>query len=202
MRENGFCYIDESIPGIFWDAKYAGCDNFMGRPADGYLVNRTVCTAQAADALKKAQERAREKGLELLVFDAYRPKRAVADFCRWAEDVTDTARKHIHYPNVDKKELFPLGYIAEKSGHSRGSTVDLTLCRADGTPLDMGTVFDFMDEMSHHGAKGITPAQTENRELLRGIMLSCGFTDYENEWWHYRLADEPYPDTYFDFVID
>lgn len=202
MREDGFCYIDELVPGIFWDAKYAGQDNFMGRPADGYFANRTVCTVEAASALKKAQEMAREKGLELFIFDAYRPVRAVKDFCRWAKDVTDTARKHIHYPNVDKKDLFPLGYIAERSGHSRGSTVDLTLCRPDGTLLDMGTIFDFMDDASHHGAEGISPAQTANRELLRGIMLSCGFTDYENEWWHYRLADEPHPDTYYDFVID
>ena len=202
MREKGFVYIDEAVPGILWDAKYAGSDNFMGRPADGYFANRTVCTVEAARALRTAQSKAHDKGLELFVFDAYRPDRAVKDFCRWAEDASDTKRKAVHYPNVDKSELIPQGYIASRSGHSRGSTIDLTLCRADGTLLDMATVFDFMDLRSHHGAAGLTKEQEENRELLRGIMLASGFTDYDCEWWHYRLAEEPYPHTYFDFVID
>lgn len=202
MREKGFVYIDEAVPGILWDAKYAGSDNFMGRPADGYFANRTVCTIEAAQALRTAQSKAHDKGLELFVFDAYRPDRAVKDFCRWAEDASDMKRKAVHYPNVDKSELIPQGYIASRSGHSRGSTIDLTLCRADGTLLDMATVFDFMDLRSHHGAAGLTKEQEENRELLRGIMLASGFTDYDCEWWHYRLAEEPYPHTYFDFVID
>lgn len=201
MLRDGFGYMDELVPGIFWDAKYAGNDNFMGRPADGYRVNRVVCTAEAASALQKAQKAAHEKGLELFVFDAYRPERAVRDFCRWAQDVTDTVRKEIHYPNIGKDELIPKGYIAAKSGHSRGSAIDLTLCRG-GALLDMGGIFDYMDIRSHHGATGLTEEQTKNRELLRGIMLASGFSDYDCEWWHYRLTDEPYPETYFDFVIE
>lgn len=202
MLQDGFGYADELVPGIFWDAKYAGCDNFMGRPADGYPVNRVVCTVEAAQALRIAQEKAHEKGLELFLFDAYRPARAVADFCKWAEDAGDIARKEIHYPNVEKYMLIPEGYIASQSGHSRGSTIDLTLCGKDGELLDMGGIFDYMDPRSHHGAAGLTPEQTANRELLRNIMLSSGFTDYACEWWHYRLLGEPYPYTYFDFVIE
>lgn len=202
MLPKGFVYLDEAVPGALWDAKYAGRDNFMGRPAEGYAANRAVMTAEAARALKSAERMAEEAGYRLFVFDAYRPARAVADFCAWTQDETDTERKPIHYPNVEKRALIPLGYIAAKSGHSRGSTVDLSLCGPDGALLDMGGIFDLMDPVSHHGAAGLRREQTENREMLRRIMLSCGFTDYEAEWWHYRLKDEPYPDTYFDFAIE
>ena len=201
MDMEGFVYLDEFIPGLRWDAKYAGCDNFMGRPARGYNANRTVATVEAAAALKGVYAAAQRLNLGLLVFDAYRPARAVADFCEWVAAPEDYSRKAIHYPYVDKKDMLRLGYIAARSGHSRGSTIDLTLTDFEGQPLDMGTIFDFMDSLSHHGAAGLTELQTRNRELLRRMMLEGGFTDYSEEWWHYRLRDEPYPDTYFDFEI-
>lgn len=201
MLGKGFVFADEAVGGILWDAKYASSDNFMGRPAAGYKVNRVVCTLEAAEGLKKAASLAREKGLRLKLYDAYRPQKAVDDFCRWATDEGDTAQRGIHYPRVPKSRLISDGYIASRSGHSRGSAVDLTLCREDGTELDMGGIFDFMDPLSHHGAPVSEEAQG-NRETLKSIMLSCGFEDYKNEWWHYRLCEEPYPDSYFDFDIE
>lgn len=202
MLPNGFVYLDEAVPGVLWDAKYAGADNFLGEPADGYRVNRVVGTAELAKALVCAQEKAAEKGLRLLLWDAYRPQRAVDHFVRFCASPETGKTKEKHYPNHDKAQLIPLGYIAARSGHSRGSTIDLTLADGEGRPLDMGGIFDFMDERSHHGADGITPEQAENRALLRGIMLGCGLTDYRCEWWHYRLADEPYPEIWFDFPIE
>lgn len=202
MLTRGFVYLDEAVPGVLWDAKYAGCDNFVGEPVDGYLVNRVVGTEELARALVLAQEAARQAGCRLMLWDAYRPQRAVDHFVRFCTAPETGKTKTRHYPNVDKTQLIPLGYIAARSGHSRGSTIDLTLTDGDGRPLDMGGIFDFMDERSHHGCPEITRAQADNRKLLRAIMLGCGFTDYKNEWWHYRLKNEPYPDTYFDFAIE
>ena len=202
MLEKGFVYLDEAVPGVLWDAKYAGEDNFVGEPVDGYCVNRVVGTKELAEALMRAQETARQAGCRLLLWDAYRPQRAVDHFIRFCAAPETGKTREKHYPNVDKAQLIPMGYIAERSGHSRGSTIDLTLTDGDGNPLDMGGIFDFMDERSHHGCPHITQRQAENRMLLRSIMLGCGFADYKNEWWHYRLKDEPYPDTYFDFMIE
>lgn len=202
MLNQGFAYLDEAVPGVLWDAKYAGKDNFVGEPVDGYRVNRVVGTKELADALLLAQELARQAGCRLLLWDAYRPQRAVDHFIRFCAAPETGKTKEKHYPNVDKDQLIPLGYIAARSGHSRGSTIDLTLTDGDGKPLDMGGIFDFMDERSHHGCPDITGKQADNRKLLRSIMLGAGFTDYKNEWWHYRLKNEPYPDTYFDFVIE
>lgn len=202
MLISGFVFLDEAVPGVLWDAKYAGEDNFVGEPVDGYRVNRVVGTQELAKALVLAQEFARQAGCRLLLWDAYRPQRAVDHFIRFCASEETGKTKQRHYPNVDKEQLIPLGYIAARSGHSRGSTIDLTLADGEGNPLDMGGIFDFMDERSHHGSPEVTKEQAENRELLRRIMLACGFTDYQNEWWHYRLKDEPYPDTYFDFAIE
>lgn len=202
MLKNGFVYLDEAVPGVLWDAKYAGNDNFVGESVDGYRVPRVVGTKELAEALILAQEAAGRAGCRLLLWDAYRPQRAVDHFIRFCAAPETGKTKARHYPNVDKDQLIPLGYIAARSGHSRGSTIDLTLTDGDGNPLDMGGIFDFMDEKSHHGSPDVTRAQVDNRELLRKIMLGCGFTDYKNEWWHYRLKNEPYPDTYFDFVIE
>jgi len=198
----GFVYLDEAVQGVLWDAKYAGEDNFVGEPVDGYYVNRVVGTKELADALTLVQEMARQAGCRLLLWDAYRPQRAVDHFMRFCAAPETEKTKEKHYPRVDKTQLIPLGYIAARSGHSRGSTIDLTLTDGEGNILDMGGIFDFMDEKSHHGCPDVTEEQNANRELLRNIMLSCGFTDYTNEWWHYRLKDEPYPDTYFDFPIE
>lgn len=201
MLPKGFVYLDEALPGIRWDAKYAGSDNFIGRPIDGYFANRIVFHESLVSPLAQAQALFAEKGLALFVFDAYRPARAVRDFCRWVNAPEEDARKSIHYPNIDKKDMLALGYIAEKSGHSRGCTIDLTLTR-NGEPLDMGGIFDFMDELSHTENPGVSPLQRENRLLLREGMLACGFTDYACEWWHFRLKNEAFPDEYFDFPID
>ena len=202
MLPRGFVYLDEAAEGMFWDAKYAGGDNFMGRPADGYRVNRIVLSREAAEALKKAGEKAAALGFTFFVFDAYRPARAVRDFCAWAEAEGDEARKQIHYPNIDKRELIPQGYIAPRSGHSRGSAIDLTLCEKNGVCLDMGGIFDLMDPVSWHGCPSVSAEQTRNRETLRSVMLKSGFCDYDKEWWHYRLENEPYPNEYFDFEIE
>ena len=202
MLEKGFVYLDEAVEGVLWDAKYASADNFVGAPVDGYCVNRVVGTVELAQALARVRDAARQKGLKLLLWDAYRPQRAVSHFMRWCAQEEDGRTKEKHYPRVERSRMVELGYIAARSGHSRGSTIDLTLADENGKPLDMGGIFDFMDERSHHGCEWIEPKQSENRRLLREMMLSAGFTDYENEWWHYRLRGEPYPDTYFDFVIE
>lgn len=201
MLPDGFVYLDERVPGIGWDAKYFGHDNFMGRPADGYLVNRIVCTCPLADRIARVHEKVQKMGMNLFVFDAYRPARAVRDFVRWVNAPAGDERKAVHFPNIDRHDMLTLGYIAEKSGHSRGSSIDLTLTR-NGEFLDMGGIFDLMDERSHTMSDAVSDRQRNNRLLLREIMLSSGFTDYSAEWWHFRLADEPHPDTYFDFPIE
>lgn len=203
MLENGFVYLDESIPGIQWDAKYAGSDNFTGRPVKGYHVNRVVIHEKAAEAVKKAQNLFLKDGFCILAYDAYRPARAVKDFLKWMEEPEDNRRKALHYPNIEKKDMLALGYVAEKSGHSRGSTIDLTLVNAEtGEEVDMGGIFDLMDEKSHTLSKQITDQQRKNRLYLRKVMLESGFTDFDCEWWHFRLIDEVFPDTYFDFPIE
>ncbi|MEW1862779.1 D-Ala-D-Ala dipeptidase VanX [Streptomyces sp. NPDC088194] len=201
MKED-FGFVDEHVPGIRWDAKYATWDNFTGKPVDGYLANRIVGTRALCGALDRAREKAETLGLGLLLWDGYRPQRAVDCFLRWSEQSEDGRTKPRHYPNIDRAEMFDKGYVAAKSGHSRGSTVDLTLYHlATGELTPMGGGHDLMDSVSHHGARGITPAETANRQHLRSLMEECGFSSYACEWWHYTLRDEPYPDTYFDFPI-
>ena len=199
----GFLYVDDVIEDCIVDAKYAGTDNFIGRPVDGYNVPLVVVTKEAADQLVKVAACLREKGFIMKFFDSYRPQRAVDDFMRWGMETEDCRRKPVHYPNEEKSDLFTKGYIAEKSGHSRGCAVDLTLVAVHThQELDMGSIFDYMDIRSHHGAKGLTPLQESNRALLRTAMLENGFRFYEEEWWHYIVSPEPYPDTYFDFPIE
>ena len=201
MRDD-FVFVDELVPGIRWDAKYATWDNFTGKPVDGYLVNRIVGTTTLCKALEAAQEIAGSRGFGLLLWDGYRPQRAVDGFLHWSEQTEDGRTKERHYPNIDRSELFQNGYVAAKSGHSRGSTVDLTIFHlATGDLAAMGGDHDLMDPISHHGAAGITATETNNRQSLCTIMESAGFDRYDHEWWHYTLRDEPYPDTYFDFPI-
>lgn len=197
-----FAFVDELVPGIRWDAKYATWDNFTGKPVDGYLANRIVGTKALCAALEKAQEKARSIGFGLLLWDGYRPQRAVDCFVRWSQQTEDGLTKPRHYPNIDRSDMFEMGYVATKSGHSRGSTVDMTLYHLNtGELAPMGGGHDLMDSLSHHGATGIGQVEARNREHLRSIMKSCGFSSYECEWWHYTLNGEPYPDTYFDFPI-
>ncbi|MCW2768317.1 MAG: peptidase vanX D-ala-D-ala dipeptidase [Nocardioides sp.] len=197
-----FVYVDDWVPGIRWDAKYATWDNFTGRPVDGYDVNRIVGTKALCAALEDARQRAASMGLGLLLWDGYRPQRAVDCFIRWSSLPEDDHTKRRHYPNIDKSEMFDHGYVATKSGHSRGSTVDLSLYRLHAAELvPMGGHHDLMDSVSHHGARGITQTEATNRRLLLSIMRDSGFNGYECEWWHYTLDNEPYPDTYFDFPV-
>ena len=192
-------------PTIAVDIRYAGADNFVGAPIAGYDTPTCLLTPGAARALRSAQRELASRGLGLLVFDCYRPQRAVDHFARWAADLSDQSTKARHYPRVEKAKLFESGYIAARSSHSRGSAVDLTLVRrgAGGlpAPLDMGTPFDFFDPGSHVDARSITPAEQENREVLRDVMERNGFERYPQEWWHFTLRGERYPSTYFDVPV-
>ena len=200
--EEGFVFLDEVLPGIRWDAKYATWDNFTGRPVDGYEVNRIVGSLALAEALLEAKGRAAELGFGLLLWDGYRPQRAVDRFVRWASEPEDGATKPAFYPRLDRAGMFAHGYVAHRSGHSRGSAVDLTLFRLDTRELaPMGGSHDLMDERSHHDAAGLTESEARHRRTLRSIMERSGFVPYAREWWHYSLRDEPYPDRYFDFGI-
>jgi zinc D-Ala-D-Ala dipeptidase len=197
-----FVFVDEFVSGIRWDAKYATWDNFTGKPVDGYAVNRIVGTKAMCVALEEARERAASLGFGLLLWDGYRPQRAVDDFLRWSRQPEDGRRKQRHYPNISRPEMIEKGYVATKSGHSRGSAIDLTLYHLDtGALAPMGGDHDVMDVVSHHGAQGISQVETENREHLCSVMTASGFNRYDSEWWHYSLKNEPYPDTYFDFPI-
>ncbi|MEV8289759.1 D-Ala-D-Ala dipeptidase VanX [Streptomyces niveus] len=201
MRDD-FVFVDESVAGIRWDAKYATWDNFTGRPVDGYPANRVVGTTALCAALARARDEVQSRGFGLLLWDGYRPQRAVDSFLRWSRQPEDGRTKQRHYPNIDRAEMFEKGYVAARSGHSRGSTVDLTLYHlTTGELAPMGGGHDLMDPLSHHGAQGITGVEARNRRHLLAAMDACGFRAYDCEWWHYTLKDEPYPDTYFDFPV-
>jgi zinc D-Ala-D-Ala dipeptidase len=200
--EAGFVFLDEVLTGVRWDAKYATWDNFTGAPVDGYEVNRIVGSHAMAEALLEATRHAAAAGFGLLLWDGYRPQRAVNRFLEWSAQPEDGRAKQTFYPNIDRAEMFTNGYVAPKSGHSRGSAVDLTVFRLDtGELAPMGGRHDFMDERSHHGARGVSGIAAKNRRALCSIMERSGFERYDCEWWHYALRDEPYPDTYFDFPI-
>ncbi|AYC34466.1 peptidase M15 [Pseudomonas cavernae] len=202
QRPADFVYLDQLLCCATYDARYYNGDNFVGRRIDGYRTGRVILSRQAASALAAAERDAQRHGLRLKIFDGYRPQRAVDDFKRWASAVQDSRMKARYYPEVDKRDLFRLGYIAKKSGHSRGSTLDLTLVDAKtGQELDMGSAFDFFGPVAHHDTPRITPAQASNRTLLRDLMVRHGFQPYSAEWWHYTLRNEPYPKAYFDFPL-
>jgi zinc D-Ala-D-Ala dipeptidase len=189
------------VPGLVADIRYAGSHNFVGRPITGYAAPRCLLTQRAAGALADVARDLAARGLLLKVFDCYRPARAVADFVRWARALKDQAAKSEFYPDVDKRTLFRDGYIASRSGHSRGSTVDLTLTRAAGSELDMGTPFDFFSPKSAPAAANISSEQHANRMILAGAMQRRGFRAYAKEWWHFTLRNEPFPNSYFDFPV-
>lgn len=202
LHPHDFVALRSVIPDLQVELRYLGSNNFTSRPVTGYEADVAYLTKPAALALKDVQQELAADGLGLKVFDAYRPQRAVDDFMRWAADPNDTATKAAYYPNVDKRELIPKGYIAERSGHSRGSTVDVTLVRlSDGRELDMGGSFDYFDPLSWPSSTQVTTAQHRNRMKLREVMMRHGFLPLKEEWWHFTLRDEPYPDTYFDFPI-
>ena len=199
----GFVYINEKIPGVVYDIRYAGNNNFIGRPVIGYSAEQAILSEPAAEALSRVEEELIQKDYILKIFDAYRPQRAVNHFIKWARDEDDTLMKSEFYPEVAKSNLFQLGYIASKSGHSRGSTVDLTLVDANSCKeVDMGSTYDFFGEISHHETRQITEEQKKNRQLLKKVMQKYGFRPYPEEWWHYTYTPETYPDTYFDFPVE
>jgi D-alanyl-D-alanine dipeptidase len=199
----GFSYVSEIDATIKKELRYATSNNFIGKPIDGYLKDSLIISTPAAKALKKIQTKLMLSGLSLKIFDAYRPQQAVDHFVRWAKVMNDTLMKQLYYPDVEKSELFTLGFIASKSGHTRGSTVDLSIVDVKtNKEVDMGSSYDFFGEKSHPFYKKITEAQMKNRMLLRTIMIKNGFIPYDNEWWHFTLKDEPYPTTYFNFLIE
>jgi D-alanyl-D-alanine dipeptidase len=221
-----FVSITDVDSTIVVEARYFGEHNFIGRRIDGYEAPRCLLAREAALALGRVQAEVRAYGLGIKTYDCYRPARAVADFAAWARVVTDTQMKAEFYPDIDKSRLFELGYIAERSGHSRGATVDLTLiplpapsqaiyragdplvrCTApedqrfrDNT-LDMGTGYDCFSEMSHTANPAVGPIAARNRLLLKAVMEKQGFVNYAQEWWHFTFRPEPYPQTYFDVPV-
>ena len=197
-----FTLITDVVPDAILEIRYYSTYNFVGERIDGYMAPVAIMTVKAANALKEVSDELAEKGYRLKIYDAYRPQRAVNHFIRWAENVEDIRMKPYFYPDVPKSELFERQYIMARSGHSRGSTVDLTLLdMKTGKDLDMGGVFDWFGELSHPDYENITPQQKANRLILREDMIKHGFAPLDSEWWHFTLKNEPYPDTYFDFPI-
>lgn len=228
-REEGFTYLHEIDPTILVSLRYNSDENFVAIPVRGYKKSVLILTKQAALALKKVQEEVRKDGFSLVVYDAYRPEQAVNNFMIWSEDILDQTKKAHYYPRVDKARVFELGYVAKRSGHSRGSTVDLTLIKLgnslhpiqerertlldgftitlldDGT-LDMGSSFDLFDIASHYENAVIPEPYKSRRTYLKNAMEKYGFKNYSEEWWHFTLRNEPYPadqdSSYFNFAIE
>jgi D-alanyl-D-alanine dipeptidase len=202
MDPSAFVVLADYVPAIIQEIRYYSTYNFIGDRIDGYEEPCAILTMEAARALKSVSNEMNVMGYRLKVFDAYRPAAAVKHFVLWGLEDTDVRMKPFFYPDLDKEELFMRGYIASRSSHSRGSTVDLTLFdMRTGKELDMGSPFDYFSEVSHPDYTGITKEQYENRMLLRTAMLRNGFEPYDCEWWHFTLRDEPFPDTYFEFPV-
>ncbi len=199
----GFVYVKTVIPDLDIELRYFTSNNFVGDTIRGYKSNNLILTRQASKALKMVQDELRTQNLCLKVYDGYRPQQAVNHFMEWAKDLNDTVNKQQYYPQVEKRNLFNEGYIASRSGHSRGSTLDLTITDGNtGIPLDMGSPYDFFGEESWVDYDGISKAQKSNRQLLQVVMQKHNFRNYANEWWHFTLRWEPFPDTYFDFEVE
>jgi D-alanyl-D-alanine dipeptidase len=197
-----FVDIRSVAPDIVVEMRYAGAENFVGRPIGGYEAPVCLLTREAANALAAVHESLRAEGRGLKVYDCYRPTRAVADFAAWARDLDDQRTKAEYYPNVDKARLFELGYIAERSGHSRGSTVDVTIVdRGTGAEIDMGTPYDLFDPRSWPADESVGAAARANRLALQGAMRTYGFVPLQEEWWHFTPENEPHPDAYFDVPV-
>ncbi|MGD0278876.1 MAG: M15 family metallopeptidase [Smithella sp.] len=224
---DSFVDIQKVIPGIVLDIRYYSPHNFVGERVDGYLAPKCFLTKEAAEALSKVQKDLEPFSLSLKIYDCYRPQRAVNHFARWASKIENTRTMKEFYSTVDKRNLFKDGYIARKSGHSRGSTLDLTIVplpvpaqpqyspgqklyecylpaakRFADNSIDMGTGFDCFHELSHTANPSISHEQKINRLLLKSLMEKHGFVNYDMEWWHFTLKNEPFPDTYFDFPIE
>ena len=223
----GFVNIVDLIPDVQLDIRYFESHNFVGEMVNGYNAGKCIITKEAAAALAEVQKDLNRFSLAIKIYDCYRPQRAVNHFVQWATEIDNTKTKKEFYPDIDKRNLFKDGYIDSKSGHSRGSTIDLTIIpvpaprqpkyipgqklsacyqpvgkRFRDNTIDMGTGFDCFHELSHTENKNIGGQQRINRMLLKLLMEKYGFRNFEKEWWHYTLNNEPYPDTYFDFAIE
>lgn len=202
LDPSGFVVLGDFVPGIIQEIRYYSTYNFIGDRIDGYEEPIALVTKEAARAIKAAANDFFVQGYRLKVFDAYRPACAVKHFVLWSLEDQDVRMKPYFYPDLEKQELFSKGYVAKQSTHSRGSTVDVTLLdAATGKELDMGSPFDFFGEVSHPDYKDITEEQYENRMKLQSVMVRNGFKTIETEWWHFTLAKEPYPETYFEFPV-
>ena len=202
MDPSGFVLLAEHVPHIVQEIRYYSTYNFIGDRIDGYEEACALITVEAARALKSISNELMVQGYRMKVFDAYRPAAAVKHFVFWGIEDQDVRMKPYFYPDLAKQELFSQGYIASRSSHSRGSTVDLTLLDMNtGKEVDMGGPFDFFSEISHPDYKGITEEQYENRMRLQKVMVRGGFEPLDCEWWHFTLKNEPYPDTYFNFPV-
>ena len=206
MTAAGMVDIRSLVPDIAEDIKYAGSDNFVGRPVHGYLAAKCFLQRPAAEALARVEQTLRAQHRRLKLWDCYRPARAVADFVQWSRDLSDLRTKPQHYPELDKSQILGT-YVASVSGHSRGGTVDLTLMQCDAQDrhcvmLDMGTHFDYFGLRANTNYPDITAAQRENRQRLRTAMEQGGFRNYPMEWWHYTLSPEPSPHTIYDVPVE
>jgi D-alanyl-D-alanine dipeptidase len=199
---SGFVSLGEAVPDALLEIRYYSTFNFIGDRIEGYEAPVALMTREGAAALKKVSDAAIARGYRLKIYDAYRPQPAVDHFVRWAADPDDTRMKAFFYPDLEKERLFPEGYIAAHSGHSRGSTVDLTLFDTRvQREADMGGYFDCLGALSHFDYPDVTAPQRANRVLLRDLMTANGFLPLAEEWWHFTLEHEPYPDTYFTFPV-
>ena len=202
LDPTGFVLLSDFVPGIIQEIRYFSTYNFIGDRIDGYEEPVAFLTKEAARALKAVSNEMMVQGYRLKVFDAYRPACAVRHFVLWGIEDQDIRMKPYFYPELEKQELFSKGYLAKMSGHSRGSTIDLTLLdMKTGKEVDMGGAFDYFSEVSHPDYKEITGEQYENRMLLQKVMVRNGFKPFDCEWWHFTLENEPYPDTYFEFPV-
>ena len=202
VMQPGFVYVDRVAPLVRTNLKYAGYDNFVGRPLDGYHGKRAILRTQAAQALKKVSEDLYKQGYLLEIYDAYRPHTAVLDICRWGRDAGDQKMKARYYPNIDKSRVFGDHYVRDFSEHSRGVAVDATLLYAKtGKPVDMGGHHDLLDPSSATESPLVTPFQHRNRMILKKAFEKQGFANYSPEWWHYRLLNEPAPSLHYYFPV-
>ncbi|MBR4321977.1 M15 family metallopeptidase [Treponema sp.] len=202
MDSRGFVLLSDYVPGIIQEIRYFSSYNFIGERISGYEEPCAIVTVEAARALQNVAAELNTQGFRLKIYDAYRPACAVKHFALWGVDDLDQRMKPFFYPDLEKQELFEKGYIAKRSSHSRGSTVDLTLFdMQSGKEVDMGSPFDLFSQVSHQNYRGISDEQYENRLFLQKAMVKGGFDTLDCEWWHFTLHGEPYPDSYFDFPV-
>lgn len=200
--KSDFVVLTDVVPDVILEIRYYSTYNFVGARVDGYEEPIALITKEAAAALKKVSDDVMKQGYRLKIYDVYRPQIAVDHFARWARNYSDTLTKHAFYPDKDKRVLFKEGYIAYHSGHTRGSTVDLTLVdEKTGKDVDMGSPFDMLSDISHPSSPNVTEQQKKNRMMLRDMMVKGGFKPMSTEWWHFTLVNEPFPDTYFTFPV-